>query len=72
MGKTRYELSNYVLNCSEEELYELCSVINNEIPGIVTWSCEKCKEIFHPDCEYCIDDSICKKNFSEMNHPFSH
>ena len=24
MGKTRYELSDYILNCSEDELYEIC------------------------------------------------
>ena len=28
MGKTRYELSDYILNCSEDDLYEICSVLS--------------------------------------------
>ena len=71
IGKTRWGLSNYVLNCSEDELYDLCSAINNEIPGIITWSCNKCKETFSPNCEYNLDDRICRKHFSDMNQPFS-
>ncbi len=36
MGRTRKELADYVINCTDEELYELCSVINEEIKGITT------------------------------------
>lgn len=36
MGKTRKELADYVLNCTDEQLYELCRVINEEIEGITT------------------------------------
>lgn len=67
MGRTRKELADHVLNCTDEELYELCSVINEEIKGITTWSCEECKKRFNPNCE---DDNSCKKYFNEMNQPF--
>lgn len=70
MGRTRKELADYVLNCTNEELYELCLVINEKIKGITTWSCDECKKRFNPNCEYDCDESKCKKYFDEVNQPF--
>lgn len=70
IGRTRKELADYVLNCTDEQLYELCGVINEEIKGITTWSCEECKKRFNPDCSIDCDNSKCKKYFNEMNQPF--
>lgn len=70
IGRTRKELADYVLNCTDEELYELCSVITEEIKGIITWSCYECRKRFNPDCEFDCDELKCKKYFSEMNQPF--
>lgn len=70
IGRTRKELADYVLNCTESELYELCSVIAEEIKGITTWSCDECRKRFNPDCGFDCDESKCKKYFSEMNKPF--
>ena len=70
IGRTRKELADYVLNCTDEELYELCSVITEEINGIITWSCDECGKRFSPDCEFDCDESKWKKYFSEMNQPF--
>ena len=70
IGRTRKELADYVLNCTESELYELCSVIAEQIKGITTWSCDECRNRFNPDCEFDCDESKCKKYFSEMNQPF--
>lgn len=30
MGRTRKELTDYVLNCSGDELFDLCSLINEQ------------------------------------------
>lgn len=70
MGRTRKELADYVLNCTDEQLYELCRVINEEIEGITTWSCAECEKRFNPNCDYDCDTSKCKKYFNEMNQPF--
>lgn len=71
MGRTRKELADYVLNCTEEELFDLCSTINEQIKGITTWSCEECKKRFNPDCDSGDGVEVCVKYFSKMNQPFS-
>lgn len=71
MGRTRKELADYVLNCTEDELCDLCSYIGEHIQGIITWSCEECKKRFNPNCEYQDSLELCKKHFSEMNQPFA-
>lgn len=70
MGRTRKELADYVLNCTDDELYELCCVIGEEIKGITTWSCDECKKRFNPDCNFNCFDPKCRKYFDEMNKPF--
>lgn len=70
MGRTRKELVDYVLNCTEEELFDLCSVINEQIKGITTWSCEECEKRFGFDCDSGDGMEMCLKHFSEMNQPF--
>lgn len=69
MGRTRKELVDYVLNCSDDELFDLCSLINEHIKGITTWSCGECEKRFKPDCGYNCDD-LCRKYFDKMNQPF--
>lgn len=70
MGRTRKELADYVLNCTEDELFDLCSFIDEHIKGITTWSCEECKKRFNPNCDEGEGLEICKRHFSEMNQPF--
>ncbi len=71
MGKTRYELSDYIFNCSEDELYEICRVLSDNDIQITEWSCDECKRRFYPSCQFDSDENQCKKYFSEMNHPFT-
>lgn len=71
MGKTRYELSDYILNCSEDELYEVCSVLSDNDIQVTEWSCDECKRKFSPNCQFDCDEKQCKKYFSEMNQPFT-
>ena len=68
IGKIRMELVDYVLNCTDDELYELCSAVT-ELEGVTSWSCDECQERFKPDCGFYSDESICKKYFLEMNKP---
>lgn len=70
MGRTRKELAEYVLNCTDKELFDLCTVINERIEGITAWSCEECKRRFSPNCEFDCDNSKCEQYFYEMNQPF--
>ena len=70
MGRTRKELVDYVLNCTEEELFDLCSTINEQIKGITTWSCEECKKQFNPDCDAGDGVEVCVKYFSKMDQTF--
>lgn len=68
IGKIRMELVDYVLNCTDDELYNLCCV-TSEIKGITSWSCDECQKRFNPDCSFDSDEARCKKLFFEMNKP---
>ena len=68
IGKIRMELVDYVLNCTDDELYELCSA-DSELRSVTSWSCGECQKRFEPDCGFYSDESICKKYFLEMNKP---
>lgn len=70
IGRTRKELADYVLNCTDEQLYDLCKIISENTEGIITWSCEECRKQFNPDCGFDSDESKCKKYFNEMNQSF--
>ena len=68
IGKIRMEFADYVLNCTGDELYELCSTVS-ELQGVTSWSCDECKKRFNPDCSFDSDEARCKKHFFEMNKP---
>ena len=68
IGKIRMELADYVLNCTDNELYELYSTIS-ELQGVTSWSCAECQKQFKPDCSFDGDEARCKKHFFEMNKP---
>lgn len=68
IGKIRMELVDYVLNCTDDELYNLCCV-TSEIKGITSWSCEECEKRFGVDRWSNCDEASCKKYFFEMNKP---
>ena len=68
IGKIRMELVDYVLNCTDDELYELCSAVT-ELGSVTSWSCDECQKRFKPDCSFDDDDARCKKHFFEMNKP---
>ena len=68
IGKIRMELVDYVLNCTDDELYELCGAIS-EFEGVTSWSCDECRKRFKPDCSFDCDEKRCKKYFFEMNKP---
>lgn len=70
MGKIRKELAEYILNCSDDELYDLCSIIPEKIESITMWSCEECQKNFNPNCKSKFESPVCKKYFSEINKPF--
>lgn len=40
IGKIRMELADYVLNCTDDELYELCGAVS-ELKGVTSWSCDE-------------------------------
>lgn len=42
IGKIRMELVDYVLNCTDDELYELCGAVS-ELKGVTSWSCDECQ-----------------------------
>lgn len=62
------ELVDYVLNCTDDELYELCGAVS-ELGGVTSWSCDECQKRFKLDCSFDDDDARCKKLFFEMNKP---
>ena len=68
IGKIRMALVDYVLNCTDDELYELCSAVT-ELGSVTSWSCDECQKRFKPDCSFDDDDTRCKKLFFEMNKP---
>ncbi len=69
-SKTRKELVDYVLNCTEEELFEMCDVLNSSNIRVTSWSCEECQnQFFNNDlsCDGCDGIEICLEYFVKMD-----
>ncbi len=67
VSKTRKELVDYVLNCTEEELLEMCDVLNSSDIRVTSWSCEECQNRFFNNNLYCDGIEKCLEYFVKMD-----
>lgn len=67
ISKARKELVNYVLNCTEEQLFEMCDVLNSSNIRVTSWSCETCERYICSNNLPCGGIEKCLEYFAEMN-----
>lgn len=67
VSKTRKELVDYVLRCTEEELFEMCDVLNSSDIRVTSWSCEECEKYICRNNLPCDGIEKCLEYFVEMN-----
>lgn len=67
ISKTRKELVDYVLRCTEEELFEMCDVLNSSNIRVTSWSCEECEKYIDSSNLPCGGIERCLEYFTEID-----